>query len=97
MRRLAGALTEFGVKRGDVCAFLDKNHPACVELTMAAASLGAANAIINFRLAADEIDYVLNDSGAKVLIAGAELNRDRQDPRQAGQRRAHHRGDSRGR
>ena len=54
-------------------AFLDKNHPACVELTFAAASLGAANAIINFRLSADELDYVLNDSGAKVLIVGKEL------------------------
>lgn len=73
VRRLAGALSAFGVKRGDVVAFLDKNHPACVELTIAAASLGAANAIINFRLAADELDYVLNDSGAKVLIVGAEL------------------------
>src|SRR5882762_1316206 len=73
VRRLAGALTVFGVKRGDVVAFLDKNHPACLELTFAAASLGAANAIINFRLAADEMDYVLNDSGAKVLIVGAEL------------------------
>src|SRR4029077_10291455 len=52
---------------------LDKNHPACLEMTFAAASLGAANAIINFRLAADEMDYVLNDSGAKVLIVGAEL------------------------
>src|SRR5258705_8995005 len=73
VRRLAGALTAFGVKRGDVVAFLDKNHPACLELTFAAASLGVANAIINFRLAADEMDYVLNDSGAKVLIVGAEL------------------------
>ena len=73
VRRLAGALTELGVGRGDVVAFLDKNHPACIELTLAAASLGAANAIINFRLAADELDYVLNDSGAKVLIVGAEL------------------------
>ncbi|QLL08250.1 long-chain-fatty-acid--CoA ligase [Mycobacterium vicinigordonae] len=73
VRRLAGALTDFGVKRGDVVAFLDKNHPACVELTFAAASLGAANAIINFRLAADELDYVLNDSGAKVLIVGSEF------------------------
>ena len=44
-----------------------------VELTLAAASLGAANAIINFRLAGDELDYVLNDSGAKVLIVGTEL------------------------
>jgi acyl-CoA synthetase (AMP-forming)/AMP-acid ligase II len=73
VRRLAGALAERGVKRGDVIAFLDKNHPACLEATFAAASLGAANAIINFRLAADEMDYVLNDSGAKVLIVGAEL------------------------
>jgi acyl-CoA synthetase (AMP-forming)/AMP-acid ligase II len=73
VRRLAGALAERGVKRGDVVAFLDKNHPACLETTFAAASLGAANAIVNFRLAADEMDYVLNDSGAKVLIVGAEL------------------------
>ncbi|KAB7755694.1 long-chain-fatty-acid--CoA ligase [Mycolicibacterium mucogenicum] len=73
IRRLAGALQAWGIKRGDVVAFLDKNHPACVELTLAAASLGAANAIINFRLAADELDFVLNDCGAKVLIVGAEL------------------------
>ncbi|BBZ26630.1 long-chain-fatty-acid--CoA ligase [Mycolicibacterium madagascariense] len=73
IRRLAGALTELGVGRGDVVAFLDKNHPACVETTLAAASIGAATAIINFRLAADELDYVLNDSGAKVLIVGAEF------------------------
>ena len=73
VRRLAGALKERGIKRGDAVAFLDKNHPACVELTLAAASLGAANAIINFRLAADELDYVLNDSGAKLLIVGSEL------------------------
>ena len=73
VRRLAGALKERGVTRGDVVAFLDKNHPACVELTFAAASLGAATAIINFRLAAEELDYVLNDSGAKVLLVGKEL------------------------
>ncbi|MCV7298366.1 long-chain-fatty-acid--CoA ligase [Mycobacterium barrassiae] len=73
VRRLAGALKDRGIKRGDVVAFLDKNHPACVELTLAAASLGAANAIINFRLAADELDYVLNDSDAKLLIVGKEL------------------------
>ncbi|MGB0971021.1 MAG: long-chain-fatty-acid--CoA ligase [Mycobacterium sp.] len=73
VRRLAGALKERGVGRNDVVAFLDKNHPACIELTFAAASLGAATAIINFRLAADELDYVLNDSGAKLLIVGKEF------------------------
>ena len=73
VRRLAGALAERGIGRGDVVAFLDKNHPACVETTLAAASLGAATAIINFRLAESEMDYVLNDCGAKVMIVGAEL------------------------
>jgi acyl-CoA synthetase (AMP-forming)/AMP-acid ligase II len=73
VRRLAGALAARGIGRGDVVAFLDKNHPACVETTMAAASLGAATAIINFRLAGDEIDYVINDCGAKLLIVGADL------------------------
>lgn len=73
IRRVAGALAARGIGRGDVVAFLDKNHPACVEVTLAAASLGAATAIVNFRLAGDEIDYVLNDSGTKVLFVGADL------------------------
>lgn len=43
-RRAAGGLRDLGVGRGDVVAFLDKNHPDCVEISYAAASLGAANA-----------------------------------------------------
>ena len=35
--------------------------------------LGAANAIINFRLAGDEVDYAVNDAGSKVLLVGSEL------------------------
>jgi len=54
-------------------SFLDKNHPACVELSPAAGSLGAANAIIDWRLAGDEVDYAVNDSGARVLVVGSEL------------------------
>ncbi|HRV68566.1 MAG TPA: long-chain-fatty-acid--CoA ligase [Marmoricola sp.] len=73
VRRCAGALRQAGVGRGDVIAFLDKNHPACVEMTIAAAMLGAANAVINFRLAGAEIDYAINDSGAKLLVVGSEL------------------------
>jgi len=73
VRRLAGALQKLGIGRGDVVSFLDKNHPACVELTLAASSLGAANAIINFRLAGAEVDHAVNDAGAKVLLVGSEL------------------------
>ncbi len=73
VRRLAGALTQMGVGRGDVVAFLDKNHPACVELSLAAATLGAANAVVNFRSAVDEVEYAVNDCSAKVLLVGTEL------------------------
>ena len=73
VQRLAGALAARGIGRGDVVAFLDKNHPACVETTLAAATLGAATAIINFRLAGDEMHYVINDCGAVLLIVGTEL------------------------
>ena len=73
VRRATGGLRALGVGRGDVVAFLDKNHPACVELTLACASIGAANAIVNWRLAPDEVDYTVNDSGAAVLFVGSEL------------------------
>jgi acyl-CoA synthetase (AMP-forming)/AMP-acid ligase II len=73
VRRAAGGLRALGVGRGDVVAFLDKNHPACVEITLAAGSLGAAHAIVNWRSAGDEVDYAVNDCGAKVLFVGVEL------------------------
>lgn len=73
VHRAAGGLRELGIGRGDVVSFLDKNHPACVEISLAAGSVGAANAIINWRSAGDEIDYAVNDSGARVLFVGVEL------------------------
>src|SRR3546814_12196344 len=40
---------------------------------MAAGALGAANAIVNWRASGDEVDYAVNDCGAKVLFVGSEL------------------------
>src|SRR3954470_10608173 len=37
VRRLSGALAGAGITRGDRVAFVDKNHPACLETTFAAA------------------------------------------------------------
>ena len=73
VHRAAGGLRDLGIARGDVVSFLDKNHPACVEISLAAGSIGAANAIINWRSAGDEIDYAVNDSDARVLFVGSEL------------------------
>jgi acyl-CoA synthetase (AMP-forming)/AMP-acid ligase II len=73
IRRAAGGLLAAGISRGDRIAFLDKNHPACLELAFAAASIGAALVIVNWRLAADELGYLLTDSGARMLFVGTEF------------------------
>jgi acyl-CoA synthetase (AMP-forming)/AMP-acid ligase II len=71
--RLAGALRDAGVRPGDRLAVLDLNHLATVELTLAAASLGAALMPANFRLSPDQIRYILEDSAPVILFSGAQL------------------------
>jgi acyl-CoA synthetase (AMP-forming)/AMP-acid ligase II len=61
------------VERGQCVAILDKNHPACLEILFAAASIGVVTTIINWRVISDELVHVLNDSGARLLFVGAEL------------------------
>ena len=55
IHRVSGALMDAGIKRGDVVAFLDKNTPACLEVTLGASAIGAVNAVLNWRLAARRI------------------------------------------
>ncbi|MGC0363053.1 acyl-CoA synthetase (AMP-forming)/AMP-acid ligase II [Rhodococcus sp. 27YEA15] len=71
--RIAGALAEAGIGPGDTVAFVDRNHLSCLEVTYAASLLGAANVIPNWRLAGEELDYVLSDCGARILFVGSEL------------------------
>lgn len=73
IRRVAGLLRGAGIERGDRVAFLDKNHPACLEVLFAAASIGAVTTIVNWRIAGEEMVHVLTDSGARTLFVGAEL------------------------
>ena len=73
VRRLASALRAEGIGPGDRIAVLDLNHPSCVELTLACAQIGAANAVVNFRLAPPEIVYVINDAQARLLFVGPEF------------------------
>ncbi|AOW92025.1 long-chain fatty acid--CoA ligase [Rhodococcus sp. WMMA185] len=74
--RIAGALAKVGIGPGDAVAFVDKNHLSCLEVTYAASLLGAANAVPNWRLADDELVYVLNDSRARILFVGHEFLQD---------------------
>ncbi|HLJ98773.1 MAG TPA: AMP-binding protein [Streptosporangiaceae bacterium] len=71
--RLTGALRAAGVRSGDRLAVLDQNHLAAVELTLAASALGAAVVVLNFRLAPDQVQYVLDDSRPVLLFHGASF------------------------
>src|SRR4051794_41954550 len=70
---LAGAFAERGVAPGDRVAILMTNRPEFVEAALAANAAGAIAVPINFRLAPEEVAYVLGDSGAKLLIAEEPL------------------------
>ncbi|HVL84899.1 MAG TPA: long-chain-fatty-acid--CoA ligase [Pseudonocardia sp.] len=73
VRRNAAAQRAAGLVPGDRVAVLDLNHPSCLELTLACAQVGTANAVVNFRLAPAEIVYVINDARARILFVGPEF------------------------
>jgi len=71
--RLANALAERGVKRGDNVALLMYNCLEVVESWFGCQKLGACPVPINFRLAQPEVDYILDNARAVGILADAEL------------------------
>ncbi|WP_104090227.1 long-chain fatty acid--CoA ligase [Arthrobacter sp. GMC3] len=72
--RLANGLRGRGIGQGDTVAYLGENDPAFLSTFFACGLLGAIFVPLNTRLAAPEIRYQLQDSGAKVLIHAGALN-----------------------
>ncbi len=70
---LAGGLYESGVGRGEVVALLSYNCPEFLETVFAANYLGAIAMPINWRLAAPEVRYILEHSGARALVCDESL------------------------
>ena len=68
---LAGYLSEKGVKEGDKVALFLRNSLEFVYSIFAVSKLGAILVPINTFLKEDELNYILEDSGASVLIASA--------------------------
>jgi acyl-CoA synthetase (AMP-forming)/AMP-acid ligase II len=70
VNRLAHALTEAGVGKGDRIGMLSVNCSQYIEAYFAAAKTGAIFVPLNFRAKADELSYMINTSEAKVLFVG---------------------------
>jgi fatty-acyl-CoA synthase len=66
---VAARLAERGVRQGDRVAYLGLNGAAQVLLLLGAARLGAMLAPLNWRLAAEELRFILDDAGPRLLIA----------------------------
>ena len=69
--KFAAFLSTKGVKEGDKVALFLRNSPEFVYSIFAVSKLGAILVPINTFLKEEEISYILEDSGASVLIASA--------------------------
>ena len=71
--RVANLLASAGVGSQDRVAFLDKNGIEHFEVFFGAGLLNAVCVDVNWRLAPPEVEYIVNDAEAKVLIVGHEF------------------------
>ncbi|MCK5552359.1 MAG: AMP-binding protein [Deltaproteobacteria bacterium] len=71
--RLANALSDMGVKKGERFAILAYNCVEWMEIYTAAAKGGQITVPIMFRLAPPEIEYVINHSESKAFLVAEEF------------------------
>jgi long-chain acyl-CoA synthetase len=75
LRRVAGlskALAELGIKAGDRVAIFAPNCPEWHIADFAIQGLGAINVPVYFNESVDRIEYILNDSGARIVFTYGE-------------------------
>jgi long-chain acyl-CoA synthetase len=68
VRALALGLLDLGVERGDRVALLSENRPEWAITDLALLTLGAVNVPLYVTLPPSQVRYIVQDSGAKVLI-----------------------------
>ncbi len=72
-RRLASALSQRGIRPGDVVAVMAPNTPPMLEAHFAVPMLGAVLNALNVRLDAETIAYILAHGEARILITDREF------------------------
>src|SRR5688572_18523800 len=69
--RIAQGLQSLGIGAGDRVACLTKRTADCVALVLAANKVGAVCMPVNWRLAPPEVDYIVENGQAKLMVADA--------------------------
>ena len=72
--RLARALRAAGIEPGDRVAYLCPNIPEMLVAHFAVPLAGAVLVAINTRLSSEEVRYVCDHSGAKLIVVDAQLH-----------------------
>jgi fatty-acyl-CoA synthase len=73
VRRLAVALQESGIEKGDRVAFLAPNGTEMLEAHYGVPAAGAVLVAINTRLNAEEVRYILEHSGSRLVVVDPSL------------------------
>ncbi len=73
VNRLAAVLQSMGLQRGDRCIQVQYNGIDPIVVAHALRKLQCVSTPMNYRLRGEEIAYLLNDSGARVVVAGPEF------------------------
>jgi acyl-CoA synthetase (AMP-forming)/AMP-acid ligase II len=71
---LAAGLDELGLAPGDRVAAVSHNSARLLELFFGVTSWGRVLVPVNFRLSPDEVAYIVEHSGARVLLVDPELD-----------------------
>ena len=71
--QLARALRQHGLRAGDALALICSNRTEFVEVFLAAMRAGLRLTPINTHLTRDEVQYIVQDSGARLLLAERAL------------------------
>jgi fatty-acyl-CoA synthase len=80
IRTVGGWLASRGIGANDVIAVLMKNSAAFLDIAFAASHIGAIFLPINYRLASEEIAYIVENAGARILIADEEFSANASGP-----------------
>jgi len=70
--RCARLLRDLGLKAGDNVAIYMENNPRFIEICAAASRAGLLYTPISTHLTVPEVEYIVNDSGARVFFTSAE-------------------------
>lgn len=71
--RLAGGWRRLGLAEGDVVALLLRNDPVFTDVIAACRTAGVYYCPINWHFTTAEVKFILEDSGARVLLVHADL------------------------